>query len=100
MNASRSSSRSGTPIGIGSRRAGAGPIFGHNIRQLQHYLDTLIDDIDTSHGYQSVAGVLLYPRRPDDPTITEMITSIADREALMVVWHRETTWAQSPEPSQ
>jgi hypothetical protein len=76
------------------------PNLRAHIRQLQHYLDTLIDDIDTSHGYQSVAGVLLYPRRPDDPTITEMITTAADREALMVVLHRETTWAQSPEPGQ
>ena len=71
------------------------PNLRAHIRQLQHYLDTLIDDIDTSHGYQSVAGVLLYPRRPDDPTITEMITSIADREALMRVAPRNDLGAVS-----
>jgi len=40
-----------------------------------------------------VAGVLLYPQRPTDRALAEFIESIADREALMVVWYDEADWA-------
>jgi hypothetical protein len=63
-----------------------------HIRQLQGYLDAIIDELGVPGGYVSAAGVLLYPRRPADPVRAELITAMAEAEALMVVWHDETTW--------
>jgi hypothetical protein len=36
--------------------------------------------------WHSAAGVLVYPRRPLDPNVTELITRMVDSEALMLVW--------------
>jgi hypothetical protein len=69
-----------------------------HIRQLQRYLDVYIDDLRHGPGpsvpgqWDSVSGVLLYPRRPTDPVRSQLIEQIADREALMVVWFDETDW--------
>ena len=44
--------------------------------------------------WDSVTGVLLYPRRPNDPSRAQLVEELADREALMVVWYSETDWQQ------
>jgi hypothetical protein len=74
------------------------PNLRSHIRQLQRYLDVYIDDLRQDPGpsapgqWDSVSGVLLYPRRPTDPVRSQLIEQIADREALMVVWFDETDW--------
>jgi hypothetical protein len=74
------------------------PNLRSHIRQLQRYLDVYIDDLRQEPGpsapgqWDSVSGVLLYPRRPTDPARAELVEQVADREALMVVWYDETDW--------
>ena len=74
------------------------PNLRSHIRQLQRYLDVYIDDLRQEPGpsaprqWDSVSGVLLYPRRPTDPARSQLVEQIADREALMVVWYDETDW--------
>jgi hypothetical protein len=73
-----------------------------HIRQLQDYLDVYVDEIgatadptasgSTVPGWDSVSGVLLYPRRPIEPWRAELIDDLTGREALMVVWLDETSW--------
>lgn len=64
-----------------------------HVRQLQNYLDTVIDAIGAPDGWDSAAGVLLYPRRPVSRYPMDTITQIVDKLALIVVWHDETSWA-------
>ena len=69
------------------------PNLRAHVRQLQNYLDTIIDEIGTPDGWTSAAGVLLYPRRPTSRYPMDTISQIVDELALMVVWHDETSWA-------
>jgi hypothetical protein len=74
-----------------------------HIRQLQDYLDVYVDQIratpdpttsgSTAPGWDSVSGVLLYPRRPTNPWRAQLIDELTGRDALMVVWLDETTWS-------
>jgi hypothetical protein len=74
------------------------PNLRSHIRQLQRYLDVYIDDLRQEPGpsapgqWDSVSGVLLYPRRPTDSARAKLVEQVADREALMVVWYDETDW--------
>jgi hypothetical protein len=69
------------------------PNLRAHLRQLQKYLDTVIDAIGKPGGWDSAVGVLLYPRRPRSRHVMDMITRIVDEVALMVVWHDETAWS-------
>ena len=69
------------------------PNLRAHLRQLQNYLDTVVDGIGAPDGWDSAAGVLQYPRRPDSRYAVETITRIVEDLALMVVWHDETSWA-------
>lgn len=87
---------------------------GH-LRQLQRYLDVYVADLqqesrtgDPDHGatgddrssrWDSVTGVLLYPRRPNEPSRAQLVEELTDREALMVVWYSETDWKQEDGPT-
>lgn len=75
-----------------------------HIRQLQGYLDVYVEQIGTRSspsgasevaqvGWDSVSGVLLYPRRPTEPWRAQLIEELTQREALMVVWLNETNWS-------
>jgi GTPase SAR1 family protein len=76
-----------------------------HIRQLQNYLDVYVDQIVTpptvghqagvTGGWDSVAGVLIYPRRPTQKCRRQWIDELTQREALMVVWLNETDWSSS-----
>lgn len=68
------------------------PNIRAHIRQLQTYLDVAVARIGEPEGWQSVAGVLLYPRRPVDASIAAIVTTSVESEALMIVWHDETSW--------
>lgn len=46
--------------------------------------------------WDTVIGVLLYPRRPSDPDRTLLIEGLALQQALTVVWYDETDW-RAPE---
>jgi predicted RNase H-like nuclease len=82
------------------------PNLREHIRQLQRYLDVYIAGLankseptpaaeqdGATPAWDSVSGVLLYPKRPADRAVAERIESIAGREALMVVWYDEADWA-------
>jgi hypothetical protein len=86
------------------------PNLRSHLRQLQRYLDVYVAELrqeprtsDPDHDpgdahpssrWDSVIGVLLYPRRPNDPSRAQLVEELADREALMVVWYSETDWKQ------
>jgi hypothetical protein len=79
------------------------PLIRSHIRQLQNYLDVYVEQIGaqpaaaapegTPGDWDSVAGVLVYPRRPTEEWRTQMIDELTQREALMVVWLDETDWS-------
>jgi hypothetical protein len=66
-------------------------------KPLVRYLDTFVEDLRqdgraATGRWDSVSGVLLYPRRPADPARLQLVEEVATREALMVVWYDETPW--------
>ncbi len=80
------------------------PNLRSHIRQLQHYLDPLIDGLDPrserpqSAGllagpWDSVSGLLLYPRRPREATRAQLIEDLVSKQALDVIWYDEMDWA-------
>jgi hypothetical protein len=77
------------------------PNLRAHLRQLQRYLDRYIDDMhhadDRSAGntgaWDSVSGVLLYPRRPINLARLQLIDELTSREAIMVAWYDEADWA-------
>jgi hypothetical protein len=86
------------------------PNLRSHLRQLQRYLDVYVADLrqeprttgpehdptgnHSPGGWDSVTGVLLYPRRPNDSSRAQLVEEFAAREALMVVWYSETDWQQ------
>jgi hypothetical protein len=86
------------------------PNLRSHLRQLQRYLDVYVANLQQesrtsgpdhdASGDQppsrrdSVTGVLLYPRRPNNRSRAQLVEELADREALMVVWYSETEWKQ------
>jgi hypothetical protein len=66
------------------------PNLRSHIRQLQGYLDRYVDDMGTA--WDSVTGVLLYPRRPTNTARLQLIDDITSREAIMVAWYDEADW--------
>ncbi len=82
------------------------PNLREHLRQLQRYLDPLIDGLApaTDHEtpelvgllagpWDSVSGVLLYPTRPREPARGELIENLVAEQALSIVWYDETDWA-------
>jgi len=78
-----------------------------HIRQLQDYLDHFVDNLlqrrqsggsESDEGWplawDSVIGVLLYPRRPQDPDRAQLIEDLALEQALTIVWYDETDWRE------
>jgi hypothetical protein len=41
-----------------------------------------------------VIGVLLYPRRTQDPDRVQLIEDLALEQALTIVWYDETDWRE------
>jgi hypothetical protein len=91
------------------------PNLRTHIQQLQGYLDRYVDDLDSNLAsgnelagasggtWDSVSGVLLYPRRPTTPERLQLIDDLTGREAIMVAWYDEADWASQPpaaEPAQ
>jgi hypothetical protein len=86
------------------------PNLRRHLRQLQDYLDHYVDHLrhtptETSDStdasdeplvWDTVIGVLLYPRRPSDPARALLIEGLALQQALTVVWYDETDW-RAPE---
>ncbi len=70
------------------------PNVRSHIRQLQSYLDRYVDDIGSA--WESVTGVLLYPRRPTNTVRRQLIDELTSREAIMVAWYDEADWTDSP----
>ncbi|HZN76098.1 MAG TPA: hypothetical protein VFC00_31085 [Micromonosporaceae bacterium] len=83
------------------------PNLRAHIRQLQAYLDRYLDDMDAAvgnddsaaargGGWDSVSGVLLYPRRPTSAARLQLIDDLTSREAIMVAWYDEADWTSPP----
>jgi hypothetical protein len=93
------------------------PNLRAHLRQLQGYLDQYIDDLDTlgsgndqagatGETWDSISGILLYPRRPNELARLQLIEDLTSREAITVAWYDEADWKQlaldgsrSPSPS-
>lgn len=84
------------------------PNLRAHIRQLQSYLDRYIHDLDpaaavddlaaTSGGaWDSVSGVLLYPRRPANTARLQLIDDLTSRQSIMLAWYDETDWTTPTE---
>jgi len=43
--------------------------------------------------WDSVTGVLLYPRRPTNTARLQLIEDLTSREAIMVAWYGEADWS-------
>jgi hypothetical protein len=76
-----------------------------HLRQLQEYLDHYTDHLGAwSHGddtavgganalkWDSVVGVLLYPKQPNDTVRAKLVEEICGAEAIMVVWYDQAAW--------
>jgi hypothetical protein len=70
------------------------PNLRSHLRLLQNYLDTAASQIGEPDAWDSAAGVLIYPRRPADANLVELITRTVESVALMLVWHDEATWGR------
>jgi hypothetical protein len=87
------------------------PNLRRHIRQLQDYLDHYIDNLRHTPNeaadpgadparegdrqpltWDTVIGVLLYPKRPHDPIRAQLVEALALQQALTVVWYDETEW--------
>jgi len=64
-----------------------------HLHQLQEYLDTAIEEMETGQ-WGGVAGALLYPARPASNETTEAIERIAGEQAIMVTWYEDVDWRQ------
>jgi hypothetical protein len=84
------------------------PNLRAHIRQLQGYLDRYVEDIGAVAGngddlagasggpWDSISGILLYPRRPTDIARLQLIDDLNSREAITVAWYDETDWTTRP----
>ncbi len=80
------------------------PNLRRHISQLQDYLDHFVENLRSSvratdpgsvtPAWDSVIGVLLYPKRPEDSERGRLVEDIALQQALSVVWYDETEWRQ------
>ena len=64
-----------------------------HLRQLQAYLDTAIEDMETGH-WEGIVGALLYPARPSSAGILAMIEATAGEQAVQVTWYHDVDWRQ------
>lgn len=74
------------------------PNIRRHIRQLQNYLDTLAEGLDTGLAdetlpiWDSIDGALLYPARPVKNGRAQLVETLSEDEALMIVFFDETAW--------
>jgi hypothetical protein len=74
-------------------------ILPHRVRRnvlphlnwLQRYLDTAFGELEADQR-DSVAGVLLYPRRPIEDERLHIIEDAAAEQAIMVIWYEDVDW--------
>jgi len=64
-----------------------------HLRQLQGYLDTAIEDME-SGTWSGIVGCLLYPARPASAEIQAAIEDAAGEQAIMVTWYADADWRQ------
>jgi hypothetical protein len=62
-----------------------------HLRQLQAYLDTAMEDMDTGR-WDSVVAALLYPARPASAGVLATIEATAGQQAVQVAWYDDVTW--------
>lgn len=85
------------------------PNVRRHLRQLQDYLDHYVDHLRTDDpgddtavdgrgalGWDSVVGVLLYPKQPSDLARARLVEEVAGTEAITVVWYDQAAWHASP----
>jgi hypothetical protein len=64
-----------------------------HLRQLQGYLDTAIEEME-SGAWTGIIGGLLYPARPTSEQTQAIIDAIAGEQAIMVTWYEDVNWRE------
>jgi hypothetical protein len=64
-----------------------------HLRQLQAYLGTAIEDMETGQ-WEGIAGALLYPARPASAETLATTEALAGEQAIQVIWYHEVNWRQ------
>lgn len=64
-----------------------------HLRQLQGYLDTAIEEVE-SGVWTEIVGSLLYPARPASKETQATIEAIAGEQAIMVTWYEDVNWRE------
>jgi hypothetical protein len=64
-----------------------------HLTQLQDYLDVLVPQI--GNDCDAVVAALLYPRRPSDPQLADLLENLALGQGVMVVWYTDVDWSDS-----
>jgi hypothetical protein len=59
-----------------------------HLHQLQDYLDTSIEEMETGD-WTGIIGSLLYPARPASSETLATIEAVAGEEAIMVTWYED-----------
>jgi hypothetical protein len=62
-----------------------------HLHQLQGYLDTSIEEMETGD-WTGIIGSLLYPARPASSETLATIAAVAGEEAIMVTWYEDVDW--------
>jgi hypothetical protein len=62
-----------------------------HLRQLQGYLDTAVEEME-SGVWTGIVGSLLYPARPASKETQDTIEAIAGEQAIMVTWYEDVNW--------
>jgi hypothetical protein len=62
-----------------------------HLHQLQGYLDTSIDEMETGD-WTGIIGSLLYPARPASSETLATIEAVAGEETIMVTWYEDVDW--------
>ena len=63
-----------------------------HLRQLQAYLDTAVEEMETGEWPGGIVGALLYPAGPASGATRQAIEDIAGGEGIMVTWYEEADW--------
>jgi len=64
-----------------------------HLHQLQAYLDTAIEEMETGQ-WEGIVGALLYPARPASAKTLATVDALADEQAIQVIWYHEVDWRQ------
>ena len=65
-----------------------------HLRQLQAYLDTAVEEMETGEWPGGIVGALFYPAGPASAATRQTIEEVAGEQAIMATWYEEADWRQ------